>query len=132
MESKIAHWLTYQPRTRLVFMQKRQPSFRYVDFGYEFSKAIEPVIDSPALPMKAEQIARNIIKANRNVNETFGKYVALDNLAILLEPELKIDFKNFLTSISQNSTIILLIDDFIKGNRLHNIDLSNLEYYQPD
>lgn len=82
--------------------------------------------------MKALQFARDIVKANIKLKENFGAYVALENWVILLEPELKIDIKNFLTSISQNTTVILRIDDAIENNKIHNIDLSNFEYYHPD
>lgn len=132
MEKKIAQWLRYQPRTRLVFIRSRQLPISFVNFGYEFAKLIEPILHTPKLPMKALQFARDIVKANIKLKENFGAYVALENWVILLEPELKIDIKNFLTSISQNTTVILRIDDAIENNKIHNIDLSNFEYYHPD
>ncbi len=132
MEKKIAQWLTYQPRTRLVFIRSRQLPISFVNFGYEFAKFIEPFLHTSKLPMKAFQFAHDFIKAHTQVNEIFGKYVAIENWAILLEPELKIDLRNFLTSISQNVTVILRIDDSIENDRLYNIDLSNIQYYQPD
>lgn len=132
MENKIAQWLTYQPRTRLVFIKRKYESIQFVDIGYELAKAIEPEIGNPIMPMKAEQIARDIIKTNQKSNEIFGNYVALENWGILLEPELKINLKNFLSNISQNTTIILLTDEPIKESQLHDIDFSNIEFYQPD
>lgn len=129
---KIAAWLTYQPRTRLVFVNHKPQTMTFVDFGYDFAKDIEPKLNSKMLPMEAEQSARNIFKSNTFKSEIIGNYVAIENWAILLEPELKINLMALLTSVSQNTTVILLLDEPIKDNRLHGIDLTSIQYYQPD
>lgn len=132
MEEKIASWLTYQPRTRLVFVNNKPQALTFVDLGYDFAKAIEAKINSRILPMEAEQSARNIFKSNTHKSEIIGNYIAIENWAILMEPELKINLVALLTSISQNTTVILLLDEPIKDNRLHDIDLTSIQYYQPD
>lgn len=129
---KIAQWLTYQPRTRLVFVKTRPQNIQFFDFGYEFAKSIQSRLESPMLPMIAEESARNLIKAHTNTNGLIGKYVALENWDILFEPELKIDLRIFLTSISQNKTIFLLSDTSVKNAQYHNLNLSDLEYYEPE
>lgn len=132
MEEKIAAWLKYQPRTRLVFVNHKPQAMTFGDFGYDFAKAIEPKLNSKMLPMEAEQSARNIFKSNTSKSEIIGNYVAIENWAILMEPALKINLITLLTSISQNTTVILLLDEPIKDNRLHDIDLTSIQYYQPD
>ncbi|MCM1141343.1 MAG: hypothetical protein NC453_22475 [Muribaculum sp.] len=132
MEEKIAAWLTYQPRTRLVFVNHKHRGIPFVDFGYDFAKAIEPKLNSPMLPMESENCARKIFKSNTHKSEIIGNYVAIENWAILMEPALKIDFVALLSSISQNTTVILLLDETIKDNSLHGIDLKSIQYYLPD
>lgn len=132
MEEKIAAWLTYQPRTLLVFVYHKPQAMPFVDFGYDFAKAIEPKLGNAMLPMEAVQCARNIFKSNTHNSEIIGCFVAVENWAILMEPELKIDLIALLTSVSQNTTVILLTDEPIKDDCFHNIDLSSIQYYLPD
>lgn len=130
MEKKIAAWLTYQPRTRLVFVNHKPQAMTFVDFGYDFAKAIEPKLNSKMLPMEAEQSARYIFKSNTRKSEIIGNYVAIENWAILMEPQLKINFITLLTSVSQNITVILLLDEPIKDNYIHDINLTSIQHYR--
>lgn len=82
--------------------------------------------------MIAEENARAIIRSHSYQHPIIGKCIALENWAILMEPDLMIDLKSFLSGISQNTTIVLLLDSPIRNGQYHNIDLSTLEYYQPE
>lgn len=128
MIEKVASWLGYNPRTRLVFVSNKYPGLPFVDLGFELASAIVPHIGSQALPMVAEQCAKDIIRNHKQHDSVVGYHVAIDNWGILLEPELSIDFAGFMESVSRNTTVFLLTDEPIRNDRYHGLDLSNLQY----
>lgn len=81
--------------------------------------------------MAAEECARAILKSHTQVNHTLGNYVAIENWAILLEPELKINLANFLSSASQNLTLIMRYDTSFPDRHTITSHLSSLDYYIP-
>lgn len=140
MTERIASWLTYQPRTHLVLVNRKPQEFEFVDFGYEFAKAIESDVKMAEkkpqikrmLPTIATDAAKKILRKHTRTDASIGDYVAIENWAILEEPELSPDLDHFFSNVSRNTTVILLIEGEIKDNRYHSLDLGNLQYYIPE
>lgn len=72
------------------------------------------------------------------IDPFIGKYVALDNIGILFEPELSFNLRAALDNASTSKSIIICSNAFIKDNRLffcqegdnYSIDLTGLSYIE--
>ena len=130
MRVRIAQFLKYQPRNKLVFTPQLDSHLYSVDVGYELSTLIHEYLDSPQLSLIAEDKLHSIIRNSTRNDDTIGEYVALSNWGILFQPELKFNLLSLLDSYSKSRTVILvncgegdnedfyLIDRFFK-TRLH-------------
>ena len=69
MRERIAQYLTYGPRNKLIFAPRLDRHLQSVDVGFELSKAIEPNTLSRHQPMIAEDsinaILRHAIKKDK-------------------------------------------------------------------
>ena len=108
MRERIAQFLKYQPRNKLVFTPQIDSSLHSVDVGYELSVLIQEDLSSPQLPFIAEDKLHSIIRNFTKSDDTIGEYVALSNWGILFEPELKLNLLSLLDSYSKSRTVILV------------------------
>ena len=108
MRERIAQFLKYQPRNKLVFTPQIDSSLHSVDVGYELSVLIQEDLSSPQLPFIAEDKLHSLIRNFTQTDDLIGEYVALSNWGILFEPELKLNLLSLLDSYSKSRTVILV------------------------
>lgn len=108
MREKIAQFLKYCPRNKVIFTPKIDPCLKVVDVGYELSCTIKDDLDSPHLPMIAEDALNSIIRNAIKHDEIIGDYVAITNWGILFEPILKLSLDSLFDSYSKSNTLILV------------------------
>ena len=108
MRERIAHFLKYQPRNKLVFTPQLNTCLQSVDVGYELSGLIHEDLDSPQLPLIAEDKFQSLISNSTQTDNIIGDYVALTNWGLLFEPELKFNLLSLLDSYSKSRTVILV------------------------
>lgn len=108
MRERIAQFLKYQPRNKLVFTPLLDSCLHSVDVGYELSTLIQQDLNSPQLSLIAEDKLYSIIRNFTKSDDTIGEYVALSNWGILFEPELKLNLLSLLDSYSKSRTVILV------------------------
>ena len=89
MRERIAQFLKYQPRNKLVFTPQIDSSLHSVDVGYELSVLIKEDLSSPQLPFIAEDKLHSLIRNFTQTDDLIGDYLALSNWGIIFEPELK-------------------------------------------
>ena len=108
MRERIAQFLKYQPRNKLVFTPLLDSRLHSVDVGYELSILIQKDLGSPQLPLIAEDNLHSLIRNFTKSDDTIGEFVALSNWGILFEPELKLNLLSLLDSYSKSRTVILV------------------------
>lgn len=108
MREKIAQYLKYNPRNKLIFIPKIDPNLHSVDLGFELASLIKNELPSPHLPMIAEDSFNSIMKMSVFHDEIVGDYIAISNWGILFEPELKLNILSLFDSYSKNQTLILV------------------------
>ena len=108
MRERIAQFLKYQPRNKLVFTPQIDSPLYSVDVGVELSALIQENLGSPQLPLIAEDKLRSLIGNSTLTDDIIGEYVALSNWGILFEPELRFNLLFLLDSYSKSRTIILV------------------------
>lgn len=108
MITRISEYIKSHPRNKIVFITKDLPDIKYVDIGKELSQVLFPLRGKKILPMKVFDSLENIFRTSiQTSDDRFGEYVAISNPGILFEPELKIDFGQFLSKWSANNTLFV-------------------------
>ena len=108
MNSQIIEFLNSSTRTKLIFSLNKIDTVHYVDVGKELSLRLKSTpFDHRRFPIKAKEILNEMLMKHYTNNETIGDYLAITNLGILLEPELKLNFLEFIQTTSQNYPLIL-------------------------
>lgn len=108
---------------------------KFIDFGKIIAQELKN-IDKNKIVFKLNQIIETFIINNKTQHKEFGETIAIENIGLLLEPELKFNVEKFLSDYSQNNTLILKWDGEIDTNQLyfltkndnHKIDLSNISH----
>ncbi|MGV0956785.1 hypothetical protein ACTS91_10260 [Empedobacter falsenii] len=93
-------------------------------------------LDKKKIVFKINQLLDEIIVKNKIQHKEFGETIAIENIGLLLEPELKFNVEKFLSDYSQNNTLILKWEGEIDTNQLYfltkndnyKIDLNNLSH----
>lgn len=102
---KLSEYISSSSRNKLVFLKENVLNLKFLDVGKSFSSKILSQSEDPRLSLKSKIILDKLLLDSMNVDDVHGKYLALSNIGILFEPELKID-------------IINLFDTYSKGNIL--------------
>lgn len=136
MNSKIRSFLKLNPRNKLVVISDKElfEWLGWINVGNLLSQDIN--IADKKIIFKINQLLDDIIVKNKTQHEEFSETIAIENIGILLEPELKFNFEKFLNDYSQNNALILKWDGEIDTNQLyfltkndnHKIDLNNISH----
>ena len=125
-------------RNRLVFCHEHIDDLVFTDVGKVMAKALrEENLRSQMIAYIAEDVLSEILSYVQ-IDPFIGKYVALDNIGILFEPELSFNLRAALDNASTSKSIIICSNAFIKDNRLffcqegdnYSIDLTGLSYIE--
>ncbi len=115
LNKHISEFLNSKPVNRVVFCnQAKDP----IDFGKELSNQIKPHLGHKRLSMKTKDLIHELIHSNIKSCDEIGKHIAIKNLGILFEPELKINFEHFLLTYSADYTLIIEWPGEISNNHL--------------
>jgi hypothetical protein len=86
--------------------------------------------------MKVSSELDRILNSAISNHDLFGDYLSIDNLGILFEPELKIDFNRLLDRYSQNNVLFVKWDGDMDAESIYfltkengiKINIKNLSY----
>ncbi|MEG0915541.1 MAG: hypothetical protein RSF68_00860 [Myroides sp.] len=136
-KDKIVSFLNSYPRNRLIISVNSCDieEINCIDVGRLLALELKN-IEKNKMIFKINQLLDEIINQNKFKNSEFGETIAIKNIGILLEPELKFNFEKFISDYSQNNTLILKWEGQIASNQLfflnnndnHKIDLNNISY----
>ena len=136
--NQIVDYISQASRNRLVFCHEHIEEITFTNVGEVIAKALkEENINSPMIAYAAEDILSDILSFVK-IDPSIGKYVALENIGILFEPELGFNLKATIDNASTNKTIIICSEAQIKNNCLffyqegdkYSIDLNGLSYIE--
>lgn len=119
--SNIKEYVRQNTRNKIVFCRSRMQGLQYVDVGFAMSsrlktnEKISPVID----------IVSQILNDNIRNDAEIGYYLAIENIGILFEPELKLDVRSIIDSYSKNQCLVVLTDAEIDNGVLYFLEKSD-------
>ena len=118
-KSEIIRYIQIQSRNKLVFYQKHIAGITSIDLGLQLSQAIYGMTDLTKLPMKVWSELEKILDSEIIEHTEFGRLLAISNIGILFEKELKIDFNAFLTRFSKTNVLFVKWEGEIDNDHLY-------------
>lgn len=100
IKQKIASYAKQGLRHKIVLCEERIEDLEYLDVGWSFARLLR----TGNLPDSA---IRELLSSSVGEDKNIGRYLALCNIGILWEPELKLDIGNLLDGYSQNQCLII-------------------------
>lgn len=130
--------ISVENRHKLFFVPSQCHGINFVDIGFHLSRAIENNLDNKHLSLFADERLEELIKNNVISNTEIGKYVAIKNIGILFEPELKLDLrakfdswaKSYVLIIDANEGMIINNTFYLASarNSTYSINLSEISH----
>lgn len=133
---KIDRYLKSQSRNKIVFYKQDILGVEAIDVGKKLSQEIKSIASDNKVGMKSLIIMDELFTSSFSNNSEYGKYLAIYNLGILFEPELKTDFIQILDKYSSSNTLFVKwegeIEDgflyFLTKEKGQKIDIKNLSH----
>ena len=123
VDSELERFLSTAPRYRVVVAKwdEKVKEEKAVNIGREMASVISGLDrnDSFGLSFLVEEAFRRAIKKNTFSDEKYGNVVVMENVGILFEPELGLNFTELLKSISKNTLVVLLWPGEMDWERLY-------------
>lgn len=107
MNQNLLKYLKSQSRNKIIFFKNDIPEIKTLDVGNKLSLEIKSLVSDSKVGMKSLFIIEELFSNSIEESDLYGKYLAIKNLGILFEPELKINFINLLDKYSYNNTLFV-------------------------
>lgn len=136
MNESLSTYLNSQSRNKIVFCKNEIAEIQSLDVGKKLSNEIVPLLSDSKVAMKSIFIIDELFSSSIIEYSSLGKYLAIKNLGILFEPELKTDFLQILDKYSSSNTFFVKwegeIEDgilyFLTKEKGQKIDIKNLSH----
>lgn len=128
----ISNYIKQNTRNKIVFCSCDVDGLRFINIGWEFANIISKN------PSNVLDTLREFLSNSTQKSEEINEYLAVENIGIMFEPELRFDVRNFLDSYSKNQCLIIKSDAEISSDILYwltqsdgvNVNLRGLSYIQ--
>jgi len=133
---KIGKYIISQSRNKIIFYKNEIPGIQPLNLGKKLSHEILSIASDAKIGMKSLIIIDELFTSSVRDNSDYGKYLAIQNVGILFEPELKTDFLQILDKYSSSNTLFVKwegeIEDgilyFLTKEKGQKIDIKNLSH----
>lgn len=132
----IADYIKSQSRNKIIFHSQDLSELESVNIGLQISESIYNFKETERIAMQVSSELNDILNAAISHHDEFGIYLCIENLGILFEPELKIDFNRLLDRYSQNNVLFVKWDGDMDAESIYfltkengiKINIKNLSY----
>ena len=136
MRDSLSTYLESQPRNKIVFIKNDMPGIEPLNVGDKLAKEIKHLVADSKIGLKSRLIIEELFSSSITKDSAFGKYLAIQNVGILFEPELKTDFLQILDKYSSSNTLFVKWEGEIENGFLYflskekgqKIDIKNLSH----
>lgn len=119
LKQEVATYAKQDLRNKIVFSKQCIEGLEYFNVGLAFAGKLR---DNSLPSLAIQQLFSDAVKADENI----GRYLAIFNIDILFEPDLKLDVGNLFDSYSKNQCLIIQADS---ENVLNNITHLSLKTF---
>ena len=132
----IRSYANSQSRNKIVFHRNEIPDITTIDLGLNLATSIYNFQETGKVSMMVTAELSKILSSAVRQHQEFGKYLSVENTGILFEQALKIDFRRFLDSYSQNNLLFVKWEGEIDADNIYfltkengiNINIQNLSH----
>ena len=121
----ITDYIQSQARNKVIFHSQDLSDLITVNVGLRISENIYNFKEPGRISMRVSSELDRVLNAAISNHDLFGKYLSIENLGILFEPELKIDFNRLLDSYSQNNALFVKWDGEIDAENIYFLTKEN-------
>ena len=111
----IAYYLQQNTRNKIVFCREGIDGIRFINVGLELSRILGENPDT----MDGADTAYKQVLGQSQENGLIGMYLALENIGILFEPDLRLDVRSIFFFFSKNQCLIVNTDAEIADDRFY-------------
>lgn len=131
---EILSYLQQETRNKIVFCKDGIDGISFIDVGLDLAELIkESADDGDRNAMLYKQVLDKT-----SSNDVIGNYLAIENIGILFESELRLDVRNIIDSYSKNQCLIVKAEGVIKDDVFYfvkpedgvKVSLEELSHYQ--
>lgn len=119
LKQEVATYVKQDLRNKIVFSKQCIEGLQYLNVGLTLAAMLR---DNSLPSLAIQQLFSDAVKADQNI----GRYLAIFNIDILFEPELKLDVGNLFDSYSKNQCLVIQADS---ENVLNNITHLSLKTF---
>lgn len=138
MPEQILAYLQQQPRNKLIISKEGLDGVNYCNVGTEVAEALIDLKSTKNFSLRAKSKISEIIENAKYDHPVLGMVLPLENIGILLEPELKFNLVTFLENTTQDLVVVLKWPGVINNKRLFflnpkkgvEIDLEHLSFLE--
>lgn len=116
---EILSFIKTQSRNKIVFYRNSIHDIPEIDLGTELSQVLFNLNELTKLPMKVSLELENMLNTATLDHEIYGRLLAISNLGILFEAELKVDFNNLLEKYSNTNVLFVKWEGAIDNENLY-------------
>ncbi|MCK9435716.1 MAG: hypothetical protein M0Q12_00745 [Synergistaceae bacterium] len=121
----ITDYIQSQARNKVIFHSQDLSDLITVNVGLRISENIYNFKEPGRISMRVSSELDRVLNAAISNHDLFGKYLSIENLGILFEPELKIDFNRLLDSYSQNNALFVRWNGEIDSENIYFLTKEN-------
>ena len=133
---RVDNYIKSQSRNKIIIYKQDTLGIEAINVGKKLSQEIKSIAYDAKIGMKSLIILDNLFTSSFSNNSKYGKHLAIQNLGILFEPELKTDFSQILDKYSSSNTLFVKwegeIEDgilyFLTKEKGQKIDIKNLSH----
>jgi hypothetical protein len=107
MITKLRNYINSQSRNKIIFHCQKFSDFKSINIGELISESIFNFKEHNRVALRASSEINEILNSAISHHEVFGMCLSIENIGILFEPELKIDFVSLLDKFSQNNVLFV-------------------------
>lgn len=119
LKQEVVTYVKQDLRNKIVFSKQCIEGLQYLNVGLTLATMLR---DNSLPSLVIQQLFSDAVKADQNI----GRYLAVSNIDILFEPDLKLDVGNLFDSYSKNQCLVIQADS---ENVLSNITHLSLKTF---
>jgi len=121
LRQSISNYLKTASRNKLILSSTALSEIEYVDVGRELSNRLINLDLEHPYSLSAKNELQELLKNCTQTHPEFGEIMALKNVGILLEPELKLDFKALIENLSKSHPLFLEWKGDIEADTIYHL-----------
>jgi len=104
---EVLNYLSSNSRNKLIFHRDAILELTYVDIGKSLASVLENKSNIKKLSLIAKEKLNELLNESINEDGDYGNILAIKNLGILFEKDLKFNFINFIENFSKSTPVFI-------------------------